>query len=123
MALLRLFLLIPLFYLLGAALSQPGTHQDPVVSKSYLQAFYQFRIVSVPPGQKMVLGTGTEVVLRSGRAEVVGNGLLDLSRGEDLGAGRALPPNHHLLCPRDDGRGLRTRTKVLLLVRGSYQFE
>lgn len=119
----RLSLLAVPFYLTVAALSQPGTQQDPVVSRSYLRAFHEFRLVSVPPERKLRLGTGTEVVLRSGRAQVSGGNLLNLSRGKDLAPEEALPLNHHLLCPREDGRGLTTRTTALILIRGPYRFE
>lgn len=125
----------------------PGSVDDPVVTKSYVDeqiakagsgggggstqpetggGSAKLEVVSVPNGKKLIASEGTEVVVRAGKAVVYttdANGVADLTAGKDLTNGKSIPSNHHILFPRA-GRGVTTDpsyTKSLtLLVRGSY---
>jgi hypothetical protein len=117
----------------------PGSAADPLVTESYVQSAIQaalahfvpssplppsFAVVDVPAGDRLLLGAGAEVVLRSGRATALagaGGGLADLTAGRDLVSGAAVAPDHLLLCPRADGRGVLAETALILLVEGGYQ--
>lgn len=115
--------------------SQPGTADDPVVTKSYVdQAIKnagqgsgggtstapsepstpststgdELKIVVVKPGQRLIAGAGTEFIVRSGKAVIYSadsNGVADLTQGADLGNGKAVTNNHLLSFPRE-GRGI-----------------
>lgn len=121
---------------------EPGTEQDPLVTRSYvddkLQALadkgyvdqlvtarvqpLNLQVVELPTGKQLVAEGGTEIVVRAGRATVVGSnlgGLADVTVGRDLAKGEA-PLNHLLVVPRSDGRGLKAITDCVVLVRGGY---
>lgn len=82
-----------------------------------------WQIVELERGQILQGGAGCELVLRGGTATVLdptGNGLSDLTAGTDPKNGAAVPRNHLLLVPRDDGRGLKaTASKAWIMYRGS----
>ncbi len=118
----------------------PGSEQDPLVSRSYVDsriealealvksstAGPQMVIVELAAGQKLVAGAGTEIILRAGSGVVIDSelgGLCDVTAGKDLRKGEPAPANHLLLVPRDDGRGIQAVTSVIAMVRGSYALE
>lgn len=106
-----------------AAGADPGSSADPLVSRSYVDQYVQFRVVNVTRGQVLLADGGTELVLRAGEATAVvspAGGLSDLTAGKDLKQDEPAAANHLLLVPRSDGRGLRAVTDVILLVRGTY---
>ena len=78
-------------------------------------------------GKEIQCTAATELILRSGSAEVVSpfdnQGLSDLTDGVDLKGGAAVPKNHNLLIPRgDDGRGIRITSSngAYVMVGGAY---
>lgn len=126
----------------------PGSEQDPLVTASWVEArlntFAQalgqgplpgvvrelepapvYRIVVVEAGQTMLMGEGTEFILRSGRARalvpVKGTGLANLTTGRNLIDGDPIERDHLILSPRDDGRGIVTVTQAIFLVRKNYR--
>lgn len=129
----------------GAAASaapEPGSEEDPVVTRSYVEQYVarvlqerspgaavpELQVVELAPGQRLIAGGGAEIVLRSGRARVVTGpqslgGLSDLTGGRDVSRGQDVAPNHLLLVPRSDGRGVAAVTSAVLLVRGTYTIE
>lgn len=85
-----------------------------------------FMVIEASPGEKLLAGAGTEIVLRSGQARVVAGpygGLSDLTAGCNLSTGQQVKRDHHLLSARDDGRGIVLETQAFLLVRGGYTIE
>ncbi|WP_199616782.1 hypothetical protein [Paenibacillus alkalitolerans] len=114
---------------------QPGSSEDPVVTKSYVDEQIQralsgkpvgqpsegggagsdsagsvpFTVVVLKPGQTLLGGMGTEFIVRTGKATIVSNtenGIPDLTQGADLKNGTQAPNNHLLMIPRE-GRGLK----------------
>lgn len=85
----------------------------------------EFSVVVLEAGQVLVTGSGTEVVVRSGKAIAVkgskGTNLTDATSAKDLANGGAATLNHLLLSFFDDGRGLKAQAKTTLLVRGPYK--
>ena len=123
---------------------EPGTSADPLVTKSYVTEFVgryfqenietsvkkilsengtggtQWQIKSVSAGQDFTGGVGTEFILRTGTALVLdptGSGIPDLTVGTNLTTGKVVPPNHLILIPRADGRGIRAQTTVVIMHR------
>lgn len=159
----------------GAGTIQPGTADDPVVTKSYVDQQIQkalgggissgtgnagneastgnnpsssanagsagsptelpplasgaseaLEIVIVKPGQQLIGSTGTEFVVRSGKAVIISegtNGVADLTDGVDLINGQAAPTNHLLTIPKE-GRGIQVvegnKYSLTVMVRGGY---
>jgi hypothetical protein len=121
----------------GAAGYEPGSSEDPVVTKSYVDAQIAglkkseasssvFEPVFVEAGKTIIGGGGTELILRSGGALVVAkgaDGLSDLTAGKDLAATFAASKNHLMLVPRDDGRGIAAATDIWVMVKGTYSIQ
>jgi len=165
----------------GAGTIQPGTADDPVVTKSYVDQQIQkalgggistetgnagnaanaanaastgsnasssanagsagsstelpplasgaseaLEIVTVKPGQQLIGSTGTEFIVRSGKAVIISegtNGVADLTDGVDLINGQAAPMNHLLTIPKE-GRGIQVvegnKYSLTVMVRGGY---
>lgn len=133
------------FFLLAAtvisvtAAGTPGSEDDPVVTKSYVdkkiaelqknmgagtdEAAASFKVIEVQAGKKVIGDEGTEMILRGGSATAIDNGvdgISDVTSGTDLTQGMEIPRNHHLLVPRTDGRGIYTKQLSWIMVKGSY---
>ncbi len=104
----------------------PGTAEDPLVAKSYLDQLVRLQVLELEAGAVLRGEAGTEMVLRAGRAAAITTpqgGISDLTAGRDIQAGEAIPANHLLLIPRSDGRGLKALTDIVVLVRGGMTLE
>jgi hypothetical protein len=173
---LTMLLMISVYFNITAAAEatpEPGSDQDPIVSKSYVDssiaAYAQeldsvrsqnanllnrislqeqtikalqseldklkstggvsstakgFEAVTVKAGQTLLTGSGTELVLRSGKAAVIKGtkgSLMDVNTAKELASGAALAINHLNLSTFEDGQGLKATTQCVLMVRGSYK--
>ncbi|NLT47887.1 MAG: hypothetical protein GXX92_05675 [Clostridiales bacterium] len=122
----------------GAAGYEPGSPEDPVVTKSYVDAQIAalkgggqasasvFQPVFVEKGKNLIGGEGTELILRSGGALAIAkgqDGLSDVTEGKDLAGTLAVTRNHLLLIPRADGRGIYAATDIWVMVKGTYTIE
>lgn len=128
----------------------PGTTDDPVVTKSYVDQQIQQALngggggstnpnptepststeevknVSLKPGKILIADAGTEFIVRSGNAVIyteVASGVADLTDGRDLLNGQVAPKNHLLSFPRE-GRGIQVKegqtSNLIVMVRGGY---
>lgn len=100
---------------------EPGSSADPLVSKSYVDQLSLFRVITVPAGQSILGDGGTEMVLRGGKATAITSeqgGLLNVTSGTDMKQGEEIPPNHLVVVPRNDGRGFKAVTELVLMVKG-----
>ena len=82
-----------------------------------------FKVVSVPEGERFYGSAGCEFILRGGSGTIRGSelgGLNDATSGDDLFGGIAVPPNHLLIVPRDDGRGFVADSDTIIMVKGKY---
>lgn len=125
---------------------EPGSSEDPLVTLSYVEQRISqlrtyidqqirsnpssggatFQVVNLQAGQTLVAGQGTEIILRSGRATAIDSphgGLSDVTAGRDIRKGQPVPQNHLLIIPRADGRGARSETATVFMIRGSYSIE
>lgn len=122
----------------------PGSADDPVVTKSYVDQKIQQALGNAGSGtsasSKLVVAElkagktiygfeGTEFIVRTGNvvsvAGVNGDGLTDITAGADLQAGAPVSTNHLLLIARSDNRGLRLepgyKGTAYIMVRGKYE--
>ncbi|TYP57821.1 hypothetical protein [Thermosediminibacter litoriperuensis] len=125
-----------------ADIGEPGSEDDPLVTKSYvdrvvseLKGYFDkgvpvtgpaqdLEVVYLEKGDRLIAGKGTEIILRSGTALIVDSengGIADVTGGKDLRKGEKVPQNHLLIVPREDGRGVVAQTSLVLLVRGSFE--
>jgi hypothetical protein len=129
----RWILLVLVFFLVvglllwqraSAQTGQPGTAEDPIVTRSYVE---QFLVVELRAGGSIVGQAGTQFLLRAGSAYCLADpsttkgGLSDVTGGIDVRHMESVRTNHLLICPRSDGRGLLAQTDIVLLVWGLAQ--
>lgn len=107
----------------GDTAATPGSTEDPVVTKSYVDSKTAYQVIHIQAGQKMIGKSGTEMIVRSGEVTAIDNGadgLSDITGGSDLKSGVLCKTNHLLLVPRDDGRGINAVTEAYVMVRGGF---
>jgi len=115
----------------AGAVSNPGSEEDPVVTKSYVDAQIAqikgtggtsldiYKPVSLSAGQQLIGNEGTEIILRSGEATAIdngANGVSDITGAKDLMTGYWVYQNHLILIPRSDGRGITATTDIVVLI-------
>ena len=82
--------------------------------------------MTVSKNKKLIGGSGCEIILRQGTAEIVASelgGISDVTLAVDLVDGATVPANHLLIIPRDDGRGFKAKTDVIVMVKGNYEIQ
>jgi hypothetical protein len=123
------FLVIGCLFAVGQAQAQtsPGTAEDPIVTKSYLDQFLVPLVVELKKGQFLQAEAGTQMIVRIGETVCLADpasargGLSDVTAGIDIPHLAAVSTNHLLIAPRSDGRGLLAGTDAILLVWGLHQ--
>ena len=110
--------------------ASPGDSSDPIITLSYIEDILKgqlsFKVVNLDKGDVLIGDQGAELVLRMGSAKIIATekgGLADLTDGYDLANGTAMPSNHHLVVPVDDGRGIEAQNTVIVLVKGDYKIK
>lgn len=81
-------------------------------------------VVEIQAGEKLIAGAGTELILRGGKATIIGSelgGITNVTLGKDFVQGMDVVPNNLLIVPRDDGRGVYTDSYAIFMVRGTYE--
>lgn len=86
-----------------------------------------FVVVEVSKGQIVLLGAGTEAIVRSGETTAISGmygGLADVTSAKDLKTGDAIQNQHLLISAREDGRGIKVVSDVsYMLIRGGYSIQ
>ena len=83
----------------------------------------KFSVVEATSGSEIICAAGTELILRMGSADIIATekgGIADTTAGFDLGSGTAMPANHMLIVPVSDGRGIKAKTDIIVLIKGGY---
>lgn len=91
--------------------------------KAYVDGRAAFQVVNLPRGSTIIGESGTEIVLRGGKATAIASnlgGLFDATGAIDVAQGETVKANHLLVVPRADGRGLRATADAILMVKGNY---
>jgi len=139
-----LFLLILTVTAVCSVFAEPGDEDDPVISLSYIQnkvipelkeyidskissfsasGGTSFEVVEVGAGKTVICEKSAELILRMGSASVIATekgGLADTTSGFDLGNGEAMPANHLLIVPVNDGRGIKAETDIIVMIKGGF---
>lgn len=85
-----------------------------------------FQIVNLKAEHSLICGEGTEIIVRSGESKVIASssgGLSDVTEGRDLQNGEIIKNNHHLIVPRNDGRGITATVGGAIMVKGDYEIK
>ncbi|MDP5276705.1 hypothetical protein [Chengkuizengella axinellae] len=130
---------------------QPGSANDPLVTKSYVDeqigvlieeqlagldlstvgtgSSSSLEVVKLQPGQALYPNAGAEVIVRTGKTVALSdssNGLADVTAAKDILNGEAIENNHLLINP-GEGRGLKPHESVdytiYVMVRGGYTIQ
>jgi hypothetical protein len=140
-----IFLFLGLLLGLGViafAISSPGSDQDPLVSLSYVEKRLDelkselsksgsvsntdaavFEVFNYKSGTRLAFSNSTEFIVRRGVAIVVdplNNKIPDLTTGVDIGIDEIIPLNHLLLVPQEDGRGLKVKEDIWIMIKGPF---
>lgn len=115
--------------------ADPGSSADPLVTRSFVVKYVndklgsgtgegagQWQIEEIKAGGIFLGGTGTEVLVRTGQAVCVDpttTGIPNLTTGANIFNGQSIPRNNLILVPRQDGRGLKANTDVIIMYRGA----
>lgn len=86
----------------------------------------KLEVVELRNGQKLICKAGTEIILRGGKAKAIAGelgGLSDVTGAVDIKMDQNIPPNHLLIIPRDDGRGVYVDEYAIFMVRGEYEIK
>lgn len=102
----------------AAFAAEPGSQEDPVVTKSYIESFYKWQNVNLKAGQTATTDLSVELVALSGETEVISGELIDLTAAQVLKPGDIIPLNHLILSPRSDGRGIKATRDSEILIKG-----
>ncbi|QIB26943.1 hypothetical protein [Caloranaerobacter azorensis] len=89
-------------------------------------AIPKLEVVELKNGQKLICKAGTEIILRGGKAKAIAGelgGLSDVTGAVDIKMDQNIPPNHLLIVPRDDGRGVYVEKYAIFMVRGEYEIK
>ncbi|MBQ9757150.1 MAG: hypothetical protein IJW15_01875 [Clostridia bacterium] len=141
--------LVVLSLMFTVVLAEPGTEDDPLITKSYIDdvlmpkiekyvesaiaglktggsgtgAAAVFEVVEASEGQEIICSAGTELILRMGKATIIATekgGLADTTAGFDLADGTDMPSNHLLIVPVADGRGIRANSDIIVMIKGGF---
>jgi len=83
-----------------------------------------FKIENLKAGSTLKCGEGTEFIIRTGEMKAVASasgGLSDVTEGANIDGDTVVPKNHHIVVPRDDGRGLNVVTGGAIMIKGNYE--
>lgn len=83
-----------------------------------------FKIENLKAGSTLKCGEGAEFIIRTGEMKAVASasgGLSDVTAGENIDGDTVVPKNHHIVIPRDDGRGLSVVTGGAIMIKGNYE--
>lgn len=83
-----------------------------------------FKIENLKAGSTLKCGEGTEFIIRTGEMKAVAStsgGLSDVTDGSNIDGDTVVPKNHHIVVPRDDGRGLSVVTGGAIMIKGKYE--
>ena len=103
----------------GAATDEPGSAGDPLITRSYLEQQMEkmsagFECITLKKGETLTLTQGTQVILYTGNATIVGN-FIDTTAGSLASAGTKVQKYHSYLAPADESGFTADATCVIFL--------
>lgn len=86
-------------------------------------SFPVFQVMELKENKQIMFSDSAEFILRSGEAvvfDMTSNGIADLTSGTTIRNDEEIIKNHHMLVPRNDGRGVRSITPIWIMIKGEY---
>ncbi len=93
------------------------------------QADTGYQYLTLKAGQTLMAGSVCEMIILDGAGKAVvtsaaninaGQGLSDLTSGTVITDGQTVTPNHYIVIPKNDGRGVAFSSSSNILIRGEY---
>ena len=108
----------------GAATNEPGSAGDPLITRSYLEKELRglsvgYECLTLAKGEKLELCQGTQIILYTGSATVLGS-VVDTTEGTLTGAGERAVKYHTYLAPADKSGFTADTTCVIFLSGEKY---
>ena len=103
--------------------SEKGKDEEKETPEIDTSAFI-FKIENLKAGSTLKCGEGAEFIIRTGEMKAVASasgGLSDVTEGANIDGDTVVPKNHHIVVPRDDGRGLSVVTGGAIMIKGKYE--
>ncbi len=101
-----------------------GNPSSPIEAQT---SEFGFEAIMIPAGSSVYFADNVQLILRSGAMTAIanssGNGLADLTAGNDLKTGDSVQMNHLLLVPRNDGRGVSVSIDSWMMIKGNYTLQ
>lgn len=100
--------------------------KEEIITTDQPQTSATFEVIKLNKNQSLIGKDSTEIILRSGTATAIDNGIngiSDLTEGKDLRSGDKIVCNHLLIVPRDDGRGILATSEIWVMVKGGYEIK
>ena len=98
--------------------------QEEIKTTEIDTSAFIFKIENLKTGSTLKCGEGTEFIIRTGEMKAVAStsgGLSDVTDGANIDGDTVVPKNHHIVVPRDDGRGLSVVTGGAIMIKGNYE--
>lgn len=112
-------------YVVGAVTAEPGSNEDPLITKSYLDTRIEefnketgYQKITVSKGRSLVCAAGTQVIMTSGTAKANAV-LLDTTVGKKTSKSKKLAKNHTLLVTKD-ATAIKASGSSVVYVLGNY---
>jgi len=83
-----------------------------------------FKLINLKEGSTLICSEGAEFIIRTGKMEAIASasgGLSDVTNGTNIDNGVLVPYNHHIIIPRNDGRGLKVIIGGAIMIKGEYE--
>lgn len=116
----------------AAGEAEPGSVNDPLITKSYLDSYMSnlgvsdkaesgYKKVTLAKGKTIVGQEGTEILLYSGSANAYAKSsvLVNVTMGEAVNDGMSLGKYCVYLCPDADS-GITAMSDIVIFVKGGY---
>lgn len=97
---------------------------DEKLEKEIDTSTFIFKIENLKAGSTLKCGEGAEFIIRTGEMTALASasgGLSDVTAGENIDGDKIVPKNHHIVIPRNDGRGLKVTTGGAIMIKGEYE--
>ncbi|WP_312369331.1 hypothetical protein [Lachnoclostridium sp.] len=118
----------------GAASQEPGSAGDPLITQSYLEQRLRevsggnsgqngFQKVNISKGKSLYLNEGTECIIYSGGATVLGNmGFINATSGTLAKKSSSAKLYHQYISP-SNASGMKATANSIIYVKGSYSMD
>lgn len=97
---------------------EPGSYNDPLVTKSYVEHLFRFKQLVIPSGKVVNLNIGDLFIVRSGRVKFRSSKnkvLLNLTSGSEIHPDSFIPANNLIIVPETGDYKLEALSIAIIL--------